>query len=414
MDGTPVLVGGGSAVLPADVLPLAPGDPVTVGGHTLIGRLGAGGMGVVYLGRDEDGRLAAVKVAHTGTVGEEEARARFRDEVASLIRVPSHYTARPLADGTAQTPPYIVTEYVAGPSLKEIIARDGALPPERLRTLATGVLRALAAIHRAGLVHRDLKPANVLMGPTGPRVIDFGIAQSVSAAGGPTETGKVVGSVGWIAPERLARRPASPASDVFCWGCLIAYAGTARNPFGEGDALEMAGRALFEQPDLGGLDPSLRSLVTSALAKDPDDRPTAAQLLARLDPADPLAAGDLADDTATNLTPITDTRRRPRMLAAACVASVAAVAVGTLILPQAVEPATSAGGSAPVRQTHRPPNAADVAVISREPGKTPQRATRTLGRPEDTTPTTKPAGGHAPSSHGKAKGKQQNHKKGPK
>ncbi|MFB9838314.1 serine/threonine-protein kinase, partial [Actinoallomurus acaciae] len=316
MDGTPVPVG--SAVLPADVLPLAPGDPATVGGHTLVGRLGTGGMGVVYLGRDEDGRLAAVKVAHTGTVGEEEARARFRDEVASLIRVPSHCTARPLADGTEHTPPYIVTEYVAGRSLKEIVERDGALPPEPLRVLATGVLRALTAIHRAGLVHGDLKPANVLMARNGPRVIDFGIAQSVSAAGGPAETGRVVGSVGWIAPERLSLRPAAPASDVFCWGCLIAYAGTGRNPFGEGDAVEMAGRALFEQPDLRGLDPSVRSLVTSALAKDPGDRPTADQLLARLDPADPLAADDRSDDTVTNLAPITRTRRRPRMLAAAC------------------------------------------------------------------------------------------------
>ncbi|GAA4490234.1 hypothetical protein GCM10023191_022100 [Actinoallomurus oryzae] len=410
MDGTPVPAGGGSEVLPEGVLPLAPGDPDAVGGHTLIGRLGAGGMGVVYLGRDANGGLAAVKVAHTGRVGEQEARTRFREEVASLIRVPSHCTARPLADGTEQTPPYIVTEYIEGPSLKEIVQRDGALPPERLRALATGVLRALAAIHRAGLVHRDLKPANVLMARTGPRVIDFGIAQSVSAAGGPTETGKVVGSVGWIAPERLSRRPASPASDVFCWGCLIAYAGTARNPFGEGDAVEMAGRALFEQPDLGDLDPSVRSLVSAALAKDPDDRPTAGQLLARLDPADPLATADLADDTATNLTPISGTRRRPRMLAAACAASVAAVAAGAWILPGAVQPGTPAGGGAPVRQAHRTPTAADVAAISREP--VGQRSTRTVGRPEDTAPTAKPAGAHKPASHGK--GGQKKPKKGPK
>jgi serine/threonine protein kinase len=151
-----------------------------------------------------------------------------------------------------------------------------------LRALATGVARALAAIHSAGLVHRDLKPANVLITPAGPRVIDFGIAQQVGDSGGPTGPGLVVGSPGWIPPERLNRQPATPASDVFGWGCIVGYAGSGRNPFGAGDPDELAQRTMRDPPNLEGLDDSLRGPVTQALNKDPAGRPNAAELLAWL------------------------------------------------------------------------------------------------------------------------------------
>ena len=196
---------------PSGVLPLTAGDPVETGGYSLVGRLGSGGMGIVYLGRAEDGGLAAVKIADGRSAGDEEVHARFRAEAACLARVPAHCTARLLLDGTEESPPYIITEYIAGRSLREAVERDGPLPADQLAALAKGVAGKLAAIHEAGLLHRDLKPANVLLAPTGPRIIDFGIARPVAASGGPTGVGMVVGTVGWIAPERLSHRPASTA-----------------------------------------------------------------------------------------------------------------------------------------------------------------------------------------------------------
>src|SRR4051794_28697994 len=266
-------------VQPSGVRPLRPDDPCRIGGHRLLGRLGAGGMGVVYLGEDPLGGYVAVKTAHDDVTGDDEPRRRLTAEAACLQRVPQGLTARLLADGTARTPPYIVTEYVEGRSLADVVCKDGPLPPEQLHALAVGLGRALAGIHSAGVVHRDLKPPNVLLTPTGPRLIDFGIAHEVSAVGGPTRPGMVVGSLGWIAPERLDRQPATPAADVFGWGCLVAYAATGRNPFGEGDPDVLARRGMLGPPGLDGLDGRLRSLVGEALAKDPAARPSAADLL---------------------------------------------------------------------------------------------------------------------------------------
>jgi serine/threonine protein kinase len=241
-------------------------------------------MGVVYLGDDQHGGLVAIKTAYGETIGDA-LRHRFRAEAACARRVPSAYTARLLVDGTDHTPPYIATEYVEGRSLEDVIENDGPLPPEQLRALATGIARALEAIHGAGLIHRDLKPANVLLTPTGPRVIDFGIAQEVPAFGGVTAVGMVMGSPGWISPERLTRSPATSAADIFCWGCLVAYAGTGRNPFGQGDPDEVARRTIYEPPGLDGLDgldASFRQQVEATLAKDPTDRPSARELVAGL------------------------------------------------------------------------------------------------------------------------------------
>jgi hypothetical protein len=278
---TPSATGGGAVFLPAGVRPLRADDPAELGGHTLIGRLGSGGMGIVYLGRSPEGGLVAVKSAHDEMTDAETVR-RFEAEAACLWRVPPASSVRLIADGTAHRPPYIITEYVEGRSVEQVVETEGPLQPEQVRALAAGAGRALASIHQAGLIHRDLKPANILLTPTGPRVIDFGIAHEVGAAGGPTGPGLVVGSPGWISPERLNRHPATAASDIFGWGCLVAYAGTGRNPFGRGDAEELARRTLEEPPDLEGLEEPLRGLVGEALAKDPAERPSAADLLTRL------------------------------------------------------------------------------------------------------------------------------------
>ncbi|WP_345458604.1 serine/threonine-protein kinase [Actinoallomurus oryzae] len=266
-------------------------DPVEIGGYELVGRLGCGGMGVVYLASDRRGSLVAVKAAYKDATDQE--RRRLRAEAACLRRVPSAYTARLLDDGTDQMPPYIVTEYVQGRSLEDVVENDGPLPSVQLRALAVGVARALAAVHHVGLIHRDLKPANVLLPPSGLRLIDFGIARQIPASGGMTSSGVVMGSPGWISPERLTEGPATPGADVFGWGCLLAYAGTGRNPFGQGDFEAVAQRTIHEPPDLDGLEPSLRRAVEAALAKDPAERPSARELSAWLSPGvRPVAEAD--------------------------------------------------------------------------------------------------------------------------
>jgi eukaryotic-like serine/threonine-protein kinase len=267
--------------LPSGVRPLTAEDPTEIGGHPLIGRLGSGGMSIVYLGRDPEGGLVAVKAA-SGELTDDELIRRYQAEAACLRRTPAPCTVRLLADGTTHVPPYLITEYVEGRSLARVVNEDGPLQGPSLRALATGVARALAATHSSGLVHRDVKPANIMITSSGPRVIDFGIAQHVGDSGGPTGPGMVAGSPGWIPPERLNRQPATPASDVFGWGCVVGFAGTGRNPFGTGDPDELAQRTMHDPPDLDGLEDSLRGPVTQALNKDPAGRPNAAELLAWL------------------------------------------------------------------------------------------------------------------------------------
>jgi serine/threonine protein kinase len=364
---------GGGVCLPPGVRPLQIADPVEIGGHRLVGRLGSGGMGVVYLGHDRHGSLVAIKAAHEETADEEtadeESRHRLRAEAACARRVPSAYTARLLVDGTDQRPPYIILDYIAGRSLEDIVENDGPFSPERLRALATGVAGALAAIHHAGLIHRDLKPANVLLTPTGPRVIDFGIAQGIPASGGITKMGVVMGSPGWISPERLTRSFATPAADIFCWGCLIAYAGTGRNPFGDGDPDEVAWRTIREPPDLDGLDPSLRRQVEATLAKDPADRPSARELIAWLSPPD-RAVTDRGPRHGRHVgRASTAPRRRMRrvMTLSAGSAAVAVVATLTVLDADRSEWRTPGAAAAPPRAAgpHRRPPGPAVSRPSR-------------------------------------------------
>lgn len=263
-----------------DIRPLEPADPRVVGGHTLLGRLGSGGMGTVYLGTDpQSGGRVAVKTIHPHLAGDPSYRRRFKDEAYLASRVASFCTARVLTHGEEAGRPYLVTEYVGGISLHDRLVDDGPLPAADLHGVAVGVASALAAIHAAGLVHRDLKPANVMLTLSGCRVIDFGIARSQDSGGVSAATGKVLGTPGWMAPEVLIGGAATPAADVFAWGCLIAHAGTGRMPIG-GDPATL--RTAADEPDLSGLPESLVPAVRSALAKNPAERPTASDLLLAL------------------------------------------------------------------------------------------------------------------------------------
>ena len=260
--------------------PLGGDDPAQVGSYRLTARLGAGGMGVVYLATAGNGGPVAVKVLRPELSGDTEFRTRFSREVAALTRVKGVCTVRVIEADTTSARPYLVTEYVEGPSLSENIEARGPMEPRMLYGLATGLAEALTAIHAAGIVHRDLKPSNVLLTTGGPKVIDFGIAQVLEATA-VTKAGFTVGSAGFMAPEQIMGR-AGPAADLFSWAVTIAYAASGRSPFGTGTTETILYRILHETPDLAGVPGSLLPQVTAALAKEPQARPTASELLSQL------------------------------------------------------------------------------------------------------------------------------------
>ncbi|MDR7277181.1 serine/threonine protein kinase [Catenuloplanes atrovinosus] len=263
--------------------PLLEGDPARVGGYEIVGRLGAGGMGVVYLARDASGQPVAVKLVHAEVAGDPEFRRRFRDEVARARQVPPFCTAEVLDADPDAARPYLVVEYVEGPTLDEEVRQRGPLNPSHLHGLAIGVATALTAIHGAGVIHRDLKPGNVLLAPGSPKVIDFGIAHALEAAQERlTATGVYLGTVNYMAPERFADEPGplTAAADVFAWGCVVVFAGTGRAPFDGGTAIATIARIISRPPRLDGLpEGPLRRLAERALAPDPASRPTARELL---------------------------------------------------------------------------------------------------------------------------------------
>ncbi|GGZ13800.1 hypothetical protein GCM10010387_02310 [Streptomyces inusitatus] len=261
-------------------------DPRRIGEYRLLSRLGEGGMGRVYLARSDRGRTVAVKLVRRELAGEEEFRDRFRREVRAARRVGGEWTA-PVLDADTEAPvPWVATGYVAGPGLDTVIAR-GPLPERSVRALGSGLAHALSEIHAAGLIHRDLKPSNVLITIDGPRVIDFGIARALDGAeGGPTRTGSVVGSPGFMAPEQVRGERVTAACDVFCLGAVLVYAATGRHPFGPVSAGRHAVmyRIAEEEPDLTGVPAGLADLVRDCLRKDPSRRPAPAQILERTAP----------------------------------------------------------------------------------------------------------------------------------
>lgn len=267
------------AVPPVNTRPLQPSDPADIGEYEILGRLGEGGMGTVYLGRGADG-LVAVKVIKPELAEDVAYRRRFAAEVDNARRVASFCTSSVLGQGVHDARPYLVTEFIEGPTLHAYVTRQGALPVGTLHGVAIGVAAALTAIHSAGLVHRDLKPSNVILSVSGPRVIDFGIAHALDGAARHTQTGDVVGSPGWMAPEVLmgSDTPTS-ASDIYNWGCLVAYAGRARHPHGDADPIAMTSRILHATPGLDELPTGLRDLVAAAMQQEPELRPSAQSLL---------------------------------------------------------------------------------------------------------------------------------------
>ncbi|MFK0190232.1 serine/threonine-protein kinase [Kitasatospora sp. NPDC090308] len=261
-------------------------DPTAIGDYRLLRRLGAGGMGRVYLGRTAGGRTVAVKVVRPELADDPEFRARFRQEVSAARRVGGRWTA-PVLDADTEGPrPWLATGYVAGPALGEAVRTAGPLPVPSVHALGVRLAEALEQVHALGLVHRDVKPSNVLLTLDGPRLIDFGVTRALDAASAVTHSGYVVGSPGFMSPEQAAGAPTGPPADVFSLGALLAFAATGTAPFGEGvSAAVLLYRVLHEEPELGGLGGELRAVVTACLAKDPALRPTPAALRARLAPA---------------------------------------------------------------------------------------------------------------------------------
>ncbi|WP_371651982.1 MULTISPECIES: protein kinase domain-containing protein [unclassified Streptomyces] len=272
--------------------PLLASDPRQLGGIRLLGRLGAGGMGQVYLGRTRGGRLVAVKTVHEHLADDPHYRERFRREAAAARAVTGAHTA-PVLDADPDSPvPWLATAFLPGVTLSRAVAAGGALRPDAVRALGAALAEALTAIHAAGLVHRDLKPSNVLVTADGPRVIDFGIARAVDGQG-LTEAGAIIGTPGYLAPELIAGDgpPATAAADVFALGAVLAFAATGRTPFGTGTVAILLFRTVHEEPELSGVTRSsgLRELVERCLGKDPEARPTVRTVLRALrDPRPPL------------------------------------------------------------------------------------------------------------------------------
>ncbi|MFI5937668.1 serine/threonine-protein kinase [Actinoplanes sp. NPDC051494] len=263
------------------VKPLLPGDDTRLGRYDLVGRLGQGGMGTVFLGRDDRGRRVAIKMVRPEFAHDEEFRGRFRSEVTRAQQVPPFSTAEVLDADPDHDPPYLVVEYVDGPSLAAVVGDTGPMSGGALHGVAVGIATALTAIHGAGVIHRDLKPANVLVAMGGIKVIDFGIARPFEATSKHTRTDHMVGTVAYMAPERFdpdGGGRLGPAADVFAWGVVVAFAATGRTPFAADSAPGTAMRILTQPPDLDGVPEPLRELVNRALAKDPVERPTARQL----------------------------------------------------------------------------------------------------------------------------------------
>ncbi|MFF3215273.1 WD40 repeat domain-containing serine/threonine protein kinase [Streptomyces sp. NPDC002886] len=263
------------------VEPVGPGDPRSVGPYRLEGRLGAGGMGQVYLATSPGGRKVAVKVIRPELADSPQFRVRFAREVDAARQVGGFHTAQVVDADPEADSPWLVTAYIPGPTLQQVVAENGPLVPDAVLRIGAGLAEGLEAIHRCGLVHRDLKPGNVILAEDGPRIIDFGVAHAPGAEA-MTRTGTVIGTYAYMSPEQIRADRVSPASDVFALGSVLAFAATGHSPFDATSVPAIVHRVTSEPPLLDGLFGPLRDLVAACLSKDPAGRPATAEVLTRL------------------------------------------------------------------------------------------------------------------------------------
>ncbi|PSK97348.1 serine/threonine protein kinase [Murinocardiopsis flavida] len=276
----------------ADIGPLTDDDPRVVGDYELLGRLGQGGQGVVYQGQGPDGGYAAVKMLHADALDVAGLRKQMAEEVDLARRVARFCTAQVLDADIEADPPYVVSEYIEGPSLHSVVRENGPISGAALERLAIGTVTALAAIHQAGIVHRDFKPGNVLMGPDGPRVIDFGIARVLE--GTAIMTSRIAGTPAYMAPEQIMGGPLGPAVDMFAWGSAMVFAANGKGPFGHDSLRAVVNRVIQEPPDFGELTGPLREIAERCLSKDPADRPSASETLLQVLGVDSASAATAA------------------------------------------------------------------------------------------------------------------------
>jgi serine/threonine protein kinase len=344
---------GGRPAHDASTCPLETSDPRTIGSYEVVARLGFGGMGTVYLGRDQRERNVAIKLVHPHLASDPEFRARFAAEASAGQRLPAFCSARVIGVGNHEERPYLVAEYIEGAPLSRLVQDDGPLDLSSLHALALGTAAGLAAIHSAGLIHRDVKPSNIIMTLGGVRIIDFGIARALEDTSGYTRTGIVMGSLGWAAPEQLEGATPSPSMDIFGWGCVVGYAATGEHPFGgSGGPNTRAWRIVHGEPDTTGVPEPLRPLVASALSHVASERPSAERLLLALVGAAPSGLSTLSGPSAPSdagprrLTSKNRPRRATGAFAVAVPLAVALIAgaAGAAGL-QGAEPAVSRSGA---------------------------------------------------------------------
>nr|BFE62167.1 hypothetical protein GCM10020063_066930 [Dactylosporangium thailandense] len=354
----------------ASVGDLTQNDPIRIDDYRLLGQLGVGGMGTVYLAQSPEGSRVAVKLVHQHLARDPRFRVRFAGEVRAAQRVPGFCTARVLDSGVFEERPYLVTEYLEGIPLSRLVADDGPLDPAMLHSVALGVAASLAAIHNVGLVHRDLKPSNLMVTLGGVRIIDFGIARALDAASDITGTGNIVGSLGWASPEQLRAEEPTAAMDIFGWGCLVAFAATGRHPYGGEEAAARAWKILEGEPDLSGIPDPVRDLVAAALSRDPQDRPDARQLLLGL-AIDDLEAATVPVQRRWLRAPAQMSRRRVTSMAIALPMALALVFA-------AAETTSDLIGGNPGGDTHHGTTGGDSVTTNLSPAPAPA-ATAGLG-----------------------------------
>jgi len=411
-----------------DAQPLEPADPPRLGPYRVTGRIGSGGQGVVYLGEAEDGTPVAIKLFHASIGADRSLRDAFTRELEAAKRVARFCIAQVLDSGMAGGRPYIVSEYVPGRSLYDVVNEEGPRSGSALDRLAISTSTALVALHDAGVVHRDFKPQNVLLAPDGPRVIDFGIARALAGTG--TMTSRVVGTPAYMAPEQFSGGELGLAVDVFSWAATMAFAATGRSPFGWDSLPAIMNRVLNAPPDLDGVEPPLRDLLAECLAKDPADRPSAQQILDRLvrrnghAAAHPAAQGSTAppaaaatarrdtDDQETAAVRTADgaaqtkddarTRRSRRLLPVAAVAAAVTAGTAIVMVNASAFGLRPAADDRPATEAPRYAGAATPSPVGASPAGSAEPAGRTPGATTPgvpgESPKATPSGGGTPTA----------------